>query len=57
MEYQNKKPIKQFRQNNLSDPREWERILMQYGGIFKHQIKEFAKALPKIKKNIKNYSR
>lgn len=57
MEYQDKKQSKQIRQNNLKDPKEWNRILMQYGGIFKQNIKEFAEELPKIKKIIKNYSK
>lgn len=57
MDYQNKKQSKQIRQGNLKDPKEWNRILMQYGGIFKQNIREFAQELPKIKKIIKNYSK
>lgn len=44
-------------QGNLHDHKEWNRILMQYGGIFKNNIKEYAEALPKINKKIKNLSR
>lgn len=42
---------------SLSDPVEKERILMQYGGIFKHQIHEFAKKIQKAHRKIPNYSR
>jgi hypothetical protein len=42
---------------NLNDPKEKERILMQYGGIFKRAIPEFAKKVIKNKKQKTNYSR
>jgi len=41
----------------LKDLRERERLLMQYGGIFRHNINEFAKMLPKLNKKRKNFSR
>lgn len=34
-------------QGNSNDPRERERLLMQYAGIFRHQIKEFGETLAK----------
>ena len=45
-----------YRQRKSSDPGEWDRLLMQYGGIFKHNIEEFAKNIKKIKPT-KNLSR
>lgn len=46
-----------MRQGSLHDKRERERILMQYGGIFKNNIREYAtKVLPKLKKQ-KNFAR
>lgn len=48
---------KQTTQGNLNDPKEFNRLLMQYGGIFKNNIREYAdKVIPKNKKTI-NYSR
>lgn len=44
-------------QGSLKDPKEWNRVLMQYGGVFKNNIKEYAEALPKMKKSIKNMAR
>ena len=41
---------------SLNDPKEFNRLLMQYGGIFKDNIKDFAETL-KVNKPIKNYSR
>lgn len=40
----------------LNDPREFNRILMQYGGIFKSDIQGFAKTIT-AKKHFKNFSR
>lgn len=45
------------RQGNLRDPREWNRLLMQYGGVFKDNIKDYAETLPKLKRQKKNFSR
>jgi len=40
----------------LSDLHEKDRLLMQYAGIFKHNIKEFAATTPKKYKNRVNYA-
>lgn len=45
------------KQGNLGDPLEKERILMQYGGIFKRDIPGFAKLVVKKYKRQVNYSR
>lgn len=44
-----------IRQRSLRDPKERERILMQYGGVFKNNIPEFAKLIRKVKP-VKNYA-
>lgn len=46
------------RRRKLGDPKEKERLLMQYAGIFKHNIAEYAERLGKFrfKKKI-NYSK
>lgn len=41
----------------LDDPKEWNRILMVYGGIFKNQIKQYGETIAKKHKPQKNYSR
>ena len=41
----------------LKNPREWNRLLMQYGGIFKNNIKEFGDKVTKRHKKKVNYSR
>lgn len=46
----------QIKRGNLNDPREFNRLLMQYGGIFKNNIKDFAQTIVKVKKQ-KNFSR
>ena len=57
MEYQKRNQNKQISQGKtLNDPREFNRILMQYGGIFKSSIPEYAKTLA-THKPIKNFSR
>ena len=57
MDYQIPKiPISHI-QSNLTDENEKERVLMQYAGIFKRNITEFAsKVIPKLKKK-KNLSK
>lgn len=57
MDYQDKHQPRRTQQGNLRDPKEWNRILMQYGGVFKDNIREYAEKLPKLKRNIKNLSR
>lgn len=57
MESRNNQSKLPHKQGNLHDQKEWNRILMQYGGVFKNNIKEYAEALPKMKKNIKNLAR
>lgn len=47
----------QTKRGSLHDPQERERILMMYGGIFKHNIKDFAETISKRGKPLKNYSR
>lgn len=57
MQYQNKHQNNQIQPvKSLNDPREFNRILMQYGGIFKDNIQDFAKTI-KTKKHLKNFSR
>lgn len=42
---------------SIHDPREWDRVLKIYGGIFKNEVATFAKViLPRLKAK-KNYSR
>lgn len=45
------------KQGNLYDPKERERLLTQYGGIFKKNISDFANTVIKKKKAQKNFSR
>ena len=46
------------RQGNYEDPRERERLLAQYAGIFPHAIKQFGETMKKqINKPRKNYAR
>lgn len=58
MEYRknNQTTQTQHVRRNLNDPREFNRLLMQYGGIFKHNIKDFADTISKHKP-IKNFSK
>lgn len=57
MEYQPPKKKPSVRQSNLSDEDEKERVLMQYAGIFKKNIKEFAETvIPRLKQK-KNLSK
>lgn len=42
---------------NTGDPKEVERILMQYGGIFKRNIKEYGETIAKKHKKLINFSR
>ena len=47
----------QLVRKTLKDPKEFNRILMQYGGVFKYNIKEYAdKIIVKYKKQT-NHSR
>jgi hypothetical protein len=52
---QNNQKIRRAR--TLSDPGESNRILMQYGGVFKNNIAEFAEKIASKAKAQKNYSR
>lgn len=56
MELNNQKINNLTRRRSLKDPKERERILMQYGGVFKHNIPEFAKMIKRVRP-ITNYSR
>lgn len=49
---QSTKPVK-----NTGDPKEVERILMQYAGIFKRNIKEYGETIAKKHKKQINFSR
>lgn len=42
---------------SLADPKEKARILMLYAGIFPNQINAFAKTIPRLKKQQKNFSK
>lgn len=56
MQNQNQKHL-QTKPASMYDPKEWERILMQYQGVFKNNAKEYVKTL-KFRKMCKtNYSR
>lgn len=48
---------KQTHRGNLSDPKEAERLLMQYAGIFKNQIRLYADTIIKKNKPVKNLAR
>ena len=41
----------------LSDPLEKDRILMQYAGVFKNNIREYSEKFIKTQKKLINYSR
>ena len=57
MLFQTSHENKQIKQNNLKDPKEMERLLMQYGGIFKRNIPEYAKRVIKSQAKLKNFAR
>lgn len=57
MLFQNNKENKPIKQSNLHDPKEHERLLMQYQGIFKRAIPEYAKRVIKSQAKLKNYAR
>lgn len=58
MELKKDQQLQQTKPNKtLNDPKEVERILMRYAGIFKKQIPMFAATVIKKNKPIKNYSR
>ena len=45
-----------YRKRRMSDRGEWDRVLMQYGGVFKHNIPEYAEKIKRLKPS-KNLSR
>lgn len=57
MLFQHNKENKPIKQSNLYDPKERERLLMQYQGIFKRNIPEFAKKVIKSQAKLKNYAK
>lgn len=57
MLFQTSQQNKVIKQGNLKDPKEKERLLMQYGGIFKRNIPEYAKRVIKAQSKLKNYAR
>lgn len=52
---QQNQPTRHVRSYN--DPKERERLLMQYGGIFKNNIKEFGDVVVRKLKKQTNFSR
>lgn len=57
MEYKRNTGMEKIQQNNLNNPKERERILMQYGGIFKNNIREYAEVVIAKQAKQKNYAR
>lgn len=57
MEFNKNQSNKQITQGNLKDPKEFNRILMQYGGVFKNNIRQYAETVIKRQSAKKNYSR
>ena len=58
MDSKNNQQLKQTKHvNRLDDTREKERLLMQYGGIFKNNIKEYGEKIMKRHKRQINYAR
>lgn len=58
MQYQKDQKNQQtYPARTLHDERERNRILMQYGGIFKHAIPEFASTVLAKQRKLRNYSR
>lgn len=45
------------KQGNLHDPKERNRLLMQYAGVFKNNITEYANTVIRKSKTQKNFSR
>jgi hypothetical protein len=56
MEHQHQHENKSIKQNNLSDPKEVERLLMMYSGVFKRNIKEYSERVIKKNQVQKNWS-
>lgn len=57
MEFNKNQSNKQIKQGNLKDPKEFNRILMQYSGVFKNNIRQYAETIIKKQAKQKNYSR
>lgn len=58
MELKSNQQNPQIRQGrSMHDPKERERLLMQYAGIFKNSIKEYGEKFVKKHKKQVNYSR
>ena len=55
MELNQEKKNNLTKPRSLNDPKEKERILMQYSGVFKKNIAEFGKTISRTKPQ-KNYS-
>lgn len=47
----------QTKRGSLYDPKERERLLMRYAGIFKNNISEYANKFIKRQKKLTNYSK
>lgn len=56
MEYQRIQPNQQTKPDRTPE-QEFERLLMQYQGIFKHNIEEFAEKVVTKHRKKKNFSR
>lgn len=57
MEFNKNQSNRQTKQGNLKDPKEFDRILMQYGGVFKNNIRQYAETVVRRQAVKKNYSR
>lgn len=57
MEFNKNQSNKPITQGNLKDPKEFNRILMQYGGVFKNNIRQYAETIIKKQAKQKNYAR
>jgi transposase-like protein len=57
LEYNAQRRNQQIRQSKMSDPQEWERILMAYQGIFRKHIPDYIKKVVHKNKPQKNLSK
>ena len=49
--------LDKFKNKNITNPIERDRVLMVYGGIFKHNIQEFSEKIAKRNKPERNLAR
>lgn len=57
MELQEQNQKKQIKQGSIYDPKERERLLMQYQGIFKNNIHQYSQRVIKKFRKQKNFAR